>query len=112
VQFRAQGLDKLSLKISEGGDRFDVEIERGVDRTLDVRVIAPPDAVDEIWSMESELQQSLEERALKLGSYSAEARDSEADAEEDVDSDAEPGSETDEVHRSATWQGGALNIRA
>lgn len=118
VQLQTHGLDKLSLKISEGGERFDVDIERGVDRSLDVRVVAPPEAVDELWSMESELQQSLEEKALKLGSYSAEARDPDAEADADAagDSESEAGAEREQEVAGdepvAAWQGGVLNIRA
>ncbi|MFT4977052.1 MAG: hypothetical protein ACI8S6_002957 [Myxococcota bacterium] len=116
---RHAGLDKLSLRVQDGGDRIDVEIEKGIDRSLDVRVIVPPDAVDELSSMETELQRSLEERALKLGSYSMEARDPEAEeAGEGAAGAAGEGGEGEgeesdgEVVAEHVWQLGLLNIRA
>lgn len=117
VQIRPHGLDKLSLRIDEGGDRFDVEIERGVDRSLDIRVVAPPEAIDELSSMESELQRSLEERALRLGSYSAQARDHRPDGSQQphdgfAGSEGE-GGEVDEAEPELPeWSLGLLNIRA
>lgn len=114
VSIRPQGLDKLSLTIKDGADHIDVELERGVDRTLDVRVVAAPDSIDELRAMEPDLQQSLEERALKLGSFSAEARDPEdAQGETSKLADGEEASkgEGENAHDEA-WEGGLLNIRA
>jgi len=116
IRYRPVGLDKLSLRVQQGGERIDVDIERGVDRALDVRVVAPAEAIDDLASMEQELHRSLEERALKLGSYSAEAREQGADADTNAGGESASGEggvlAEEEADSAPSWVQGLLNIRA
>lgn len=118
LQFSSSTPDRLSVRVEDGGDAIDVEIEQ-VDEGLQVRVVTPPEALDEFEALEPELERSLGSRGLSLESYSARARSEQERAQAEAESAAaQHGSDEDEDAQKEDssspqrWRGRLLDIRA
>ncbi|MEL6348723.1 MAG: hypothetical protein AAFV53_36805 [Myxococcota bacterium] len=108
LRFHPTTPNKLQVRVEDGGESIDVDIEQ-VDDGLQVRVVTAPESVNEFMSMEPELERAFEERGLRLDAYSARARTEDdarhsqtedgqrAEAEGDESSNEEEGSPTENV---------------
>ncbi|MDG1481681.1 MAG: hypothetical protein P8R54_18950 [Myxococcota bacterium] len=101
LRFQRLTHDQLTLRIEDADGAMDVEVSRE-QAALQVRIVAPVEAIPELMGLESAIEGALLALGLELGSYTTASRDDESLETEHADDDGEGEvSETETEGRSA-----------